>query len=125
MFAQPTHRARARFTAHADSFARPMNALSFLTPRPEKMRTSDLAEFRAQIRSALLDSYTDERAFIKDHFGDIRFNQTHDAAEHKEPVLVITLTPSAREAQRLIGWIALTMEERFLFQGHYVSILRN
>lgn len=102
-----------------------MNSLSFVTLRAEKFRTSDLAEFRSQIRSALLDSYTDDHAFIREHFGDIRFNQTHSGEDPTRPELVITLTPSARAAQRLIEWTALTMEERFLFQGQYVQRVKH
>jgi len=102
-----------------------MTALTFITGRDGKLRTSDLSEFRAQVRSALLGSYTGEHTFIHEHFGDIRFNQTYSDEDPTTPLLVITLTAGTREAQRLIDWIELSLEERFLFQGRYVERVRS
>ncbi|MFT3886159.1 MAG: hypothetical protein QM724_12260 [Flavobacteriales bacterium] len=98
-----------------------MTALTFITARDGALRTSDLSEFRGQIRSALRDSYPEDRAWIDAHFGDVKFNQAHSSEDAGMPVALITLTPGTREARELVDRIALTFEERFLFQGSYVE----
>ena len=98
--------------------------LTFVSTRKEPFRTSDLRAFQALIKDSLLRSYSDRLDLVQDHFADIRFTpvERDDAEGRRE--LLITLTAGTSTSRELMDWIAGTMEEKFLFQGEDVRLLR-
>lgn len=98
--------------------------LTFTTVRADKFRTSDLSAFRRLIKDSLLRSYSDRHDTVEEHFADVRFTQAERDADGGGTELLITLTPGTVASRELMGWIAGTMEERFLFQGSDVRLLR-
>lgn len=98
--------------------------LTFTTVRAEKFRTSDLSALRRLIKDSLLASYGDRFDAIEDHFADIRFTQAERDRDDGGTELLITLTPGTLAAHELMPWIAGTMEERFLFQGSDMRLMR-
>jgi hypothetical protein len=97
--------------------------LTFVTTRAGKFTTSDVAAFRRLIKESLAGSYNDRFDLVHDHFDDIRLTQAE--LHHAEGIQVlITLTPGTIASRELMPWIASTMEERFLFQGSDVRLVR-
>lgn len=99
--------------------------LTFSTFRRERLRTSDLTAFRRLIKDSLLRSYSDHFDRIEDHFDDVRFSPVERDGAGGRLECLITLAPGTRASRELMEWIAGTMEERFLFQGEDVRLLRD